>query len=454
LPEAAVQRLLIRNGRVVDPSQGLDQGMDVLLEDGHVARIGERIRVKSETPVLDAARLVVAPGFIDLNAQLCEPGHEHRETIASGCRAAVAGGFTAVCCSPDTKPVNDEPSVTSFILERARDVGLARVHPVGAVSRGLAGAELAEIGEMVRAGAVAVGDPGPVANAQLMRRALEYARSFDIPVAAHAEDLSLADAGLMHEGVVSTRIGLRGMPAAAEEVVVARDLILARLSSGRLHLRHLSTAGALERVRAAKAEDQAVTCEVAPHHFTLTDEDVASATYNTDWKTKPPLRSSDHVDAVKQALYDGTVDAIASDHVPQHRDDKELDFSEAPFGIVGLETALALTLTFLVKPGHIGLTRALELWTDEPRRVFGLRPVRLEPGDPADLVLIDPADEWTVDPGRFQSKGRNTPFAGWTLTGRALATVCGGRLTHVDPRVRVVRAREAGVVTASRAGDR
>jgi dihydroorotase len=428
LPEAAVQRLLIRNGRVVDPSQGLDQGMDVLLEDGHVARIGERIRVKSETPVLDAARLVVAPGFIDLNAQLCEPGHEHRETIASGCRAAVAGGFTAVCCAPDTKPVNDEPSVTSFILERARDVGLARVYPVGAVSRGLAGTELAEIGEMVRAGAVAVGDPGPVANAQLMRRALEYARSFDIPVAAHAEDLSLSDAGLMHEGVVSTRIGLRGMPAAAEEVVVTRDLILARLSSGRLHLRHLSTAGALERVRAAKAEDLAVTCEVAPHHFSLSDEDVASATYNTDWKTRPPLRSSDHVDAVKQALYDGTVDAIASDHAPQHRDEKELDFSEAPFGIVGLETTVSLAIDRLVHGKVIGLGRLVRLLSIGPAQAFRLPGGTLRPGSPADVTILDLRRRVTVDPKTFQSKSRNTPFAGLKLRGAPVVTIVGGRI--------------------------
>lgn len=423
-----MQRLLIRNGRVVDPSQGLDQGMDVLLEDGHVARIGERIRVKSETPVLDAARLVVAPGFIDLNAQLCEPGHEHRETIASGCRAAVAGGFTAVCCSPDTKPVNDEPSVTSFILERARDVGLARVYPVGAVSRGLAGAELAEIGEMVRAGAVAVGDPGPVANAQLMRRALEYARSFDIPVATHAEDLSLSDAGLMHEGVVSTRIGLRGLPAAAEEVVVARDLMLARLSAGRLHLRHLSTTGALELVRAAKADGLAVTCEVAPHHFTLTDEDLASATYNTDWKTRPPLRSSDHVDAVKQALYDGTVDAIASDHSPQHRDEKELDFSEAPFGIVGLETAVSLAIDRLVHGKVIGLGRLVRLLSIGPAQAFRLPGGTLRPGSPADVTILDLRRRVTVDPTVFRSKSRNTPFAGLKLRGAPVVTIVGGRI--------------------------
>ena len=423
-----MQRLLIRNGRVIDPSQSLDQGMDVLLEDGHVARIGERIRVKAETPVLDAAGLVVAPGFIDLNAHLCEPGHEQRETIASGCRAAVAGGFTAVCCSADTKPVNDEPSVTAFILERARDVNLARVHPVGAVSHGLAGAELAEIGEMVRAGAVAVGDPGPVANAQLMRRALEYARSFDIPVTSHAESASLSDGGLMHEGVVSTRIGLRGMPAASEEAVVARDLILVRLTSGRLHLRHLSTAGSLELVRSAKAEGLAVTCEVAPHHFTLTDEDLAGATYNADWKINPPLRSSDHVDAVKQALYDGTVDAIASDHTPQHRDEKELDFSEAPSGAVGLETAVSLAVDRLVHGKVIGIGRLVRLFSIGPAQAFRLPGGSLRPGSPADVTILDLRRRVTVDPKTFRSKSRNTPFAGLKLRGAPVVTIVGGRI--------------------------
>lgn len=423
-----MQRLLIRNGRVIDPSQSLDQGMDVLLEDGHVARIGERIRVKAETPVLDAAGLVVAPGFIDLNAHLCEPGHEQRETIASGCRAAVAGGFTAVCCSADTKPVNDEPSVTAFILERARDVNLARVYPVGAVSHGLAGAELAEIGEMVRAGAVAVGDPGPVANAQLMRRALEYTRSFDIPVTSHAESAGLSDGGLMHEGVVSTRIGLRGMPAAAEEAVVARDLILVRLTSGRLHLRHLSTAGSLELVRSAKAEGLAVTCEVAPHHFTLTDEDLAGATYNADWKINPPLRSSDHVDAVKQALYDGTVDAIASDHTPQHRDEKELDFSEAPSGAVGLETAVSLAVDRLVHGKVIGIGRLVRLFSIGPAQAFRLPGGSLRPGSPADVTILDLRRRVTVDPKTFRSKSRNTPFAGLKLRGAPVVTIVGGRI--------------------------
>jgi dihydroorotase len=423
-----VQRLLIRNGRVVDPSQGLDQGMDVLLQDGLVARIGERLRVKADTPTLDAAGLVVAPGFIDLNVHLREPGFEYKETIATGLRAAVAGGFTAVCCSADTRPVHDDPSVTQFILERAEDVGLARVYPVGAVSKGLAGAELAEIGEMVRAGAVAVGDPGPIANSQLMRRALEYARSFGVPVTAHAEDVTLSDGGLMHEGTVSTRIGLRAMPAAAEVVMVARDLVLARSTGGRLHLRHLSTAGALGLVRAAKAEGLAVTCDVAPHHFCLTDESVAEATYNPNWKINPPLRSAADVAAVQQALYDGTVDAIASDHAPHHRDEKELDFSEAPFGCVGLETAVSVAVDRLVHGKVIGLGQLVRLFTTGPAELFGLSGGTLRPGSTADVTVLDLRRRVTVDPRMFRSKARNSPFAGLKLRGAPVATIVGGEV--------------------------
>lgn len=423
-----MQRLLIRNGRVVDPSQGLDQGMDVLLQDGRVARIGERLRVKADTPTIDAAGLVVAPGFIDLNAHLREPGFEYKETIASGLAAAVAGGFTAVCCSASTRPVHDDPSVTQFILERAEDVGLARVYPVGAVSRGLDGAELAEIGEMVRAGVVAVGDPGPIANSQLMRRALEYARSFDVPVTAHAEDVTLSDGGLMHEGTASTRIGLRAMPAAAEVVMVARDLELARATGGRLHLRHLSTAGALGLVRTAKAEGLAVTCDVAPHHFSLTDESVAAATYDPNWKTNPPLRSAADVDAVQQALYDGTVDAIASDHSPHHRDEKELDFSEAPFGCIGLETAVSMAVDRLLHGKVIGLGQLVRLFTTGPAEAFRLPGGSLRPGSPADLTMLDLRRRITVDPKRFRSKARNTPFAGLKLRGAPVTTIVGGEV--------------------------
>ena len=424
-----MKRLLIRNGRVIDPSQGLDQGMDVLLENGMVAALGERLDVPAKTKTLDAAGLVVAPGFIDLHTHLREPGFEHKETIESGCRAAVAGGFTALCCMPDTDPVNDDPSVTSFILKRAEQVGLARVYPVGALSVGLEGEEMAEIGEMVGAGAVAISDDRrPVTNAQLFRRALEYARSFDVPVAAHEEDLALSDSGSMHEGAVSTRIGLRGMPTSAEDVMVARDVLLAELTGGRLHLCHLSTSTALDLVRTAKQRGLAVSCEVAAHQFVLTDEDVAGANYNPNWKTNPPLRSAAEVEAVLQAIYDGTVDAIVSDHEPHHADEKEQDFSDAPFGIVGLETAVPLALDRLVHGRVIGLMQLVRLMSTRPAEIFNLPGGSLREGAPADVTVLDLRALRSVDPASFQSKSQNTPFSGMRLKGWPAATIVGGEI--------------------------
>jgi dihydroorotase len=424
-----VKRLLIRNGRVVDPSQGLDQGMDVLIEDGVIASVSERLTVPAKTKVFDAAGLVVAPGFIDLHAHLREPGAEHKETIESGCRAAVAGGFTAVCAMPDTNPVNDDPSVTAYILRRAEQAALARVYPVGAVSKGLAGEEMAEIGEMVAAGAVAVSDNhNPVRNSQLFRRALEYARSFGIPVAAHEEDLELTDGGSMHEGKVSTRIGLRGMPTTAEEVMVARDVLLAELTGGRLHICHLSTSTAFDLVRVAKSRGLAVTCEVAAHQFVLTDEDVAGAGYDPNWKTNPPLRSASDVESILQAVYDGTVDAIVSDHEPHHADEKEFDFADAPFGIVGLETAVPLAINRLVHGRVIGLMQLVRLMSTRPAEIFGLPGGTLREGAPADLTVLDLRALKIVDPTAFKSKSRNTPFAGMRLKGWPAATIVGGEI--------------------------
>ncbi len=422
-----MKRLLIRNGRVVDPSQGLDQGMDLLLEDGVVAGLGERLDVPARTKVFDAAGKVVAPGFVDLHTHLREPGFEHKETIASGCRAAVAGGFTAICCMADTDPVNDDPAVTAFIRKRAEQVGLARVYPVGAVSVGMNGEEMAEIGEMVRAGAVAVSDDRrPVENAQLFRRALEYARSFDVPVAAHEEDLDLSDGGSMHEGAVSTRIGLRGIPTSAEEVMVARDVLLSELTSGRLHLCHLSTSTALDLVRTARQRGLAVTCEVAAHQFVLTDEDVAGANYDPNWKVNPPLRSGVEVEAILQAIYDGTVDAIVSDHEPHHSDEKELDFSDAPFGIAGLETAVALALDRLVHGRVIGLMQLVRLMSTRPAEIFSLPGGSLREGSPADVTVLDLRALRTVDASTFASQARNTPFGGMRLKGWPVATIVGG----------------------------
>ncbi|HHQ49036.1 MAG TPA: dihydroorotase [Acidobacteria bacterium] len=424
-----MSRLLLRNGRVVDPSQSLDQGLDLLLEDGRVAALGERLDVPGDTPALDASGLVAVPGLIDLHVHLREPGFEYKETIETGCRAAVAGGFTAVCAMPNTNPVNDDPSVTRFIRERAAAVGLCHVYPIGALSKGERGEELAEIGEMVREGAVAISDDGrPVMNARLMRRALEYARSFGVRIAAHEEDTDLADGGSMHEGPVSTRIGLKGIPAAAEEVMVARDVLLTELTGGSLHLCHLSTRGSLDLVRMARRRGIDVTCEVTPHHFMLSDEDLAASNYDTNWKMNPPLRSRDDVEAVLQGIYDGTVDAIVTDHAPHHADEKELDFADAPFGIVGLETAVSLALDRLVHGRVIGLLQLVRLMSTRPAELFGLPGGTLKEGAPADVTLLDLRKRVTVDPDRFRSKSRNTPFAGLQLRGAPVATIVGGRI--------------------------
>jgi dihydroorotase len=424
-----VSRLLIRNGRLIDPSQDLDQGMDVLIDDGCVSRVGERLDPPADSEIVDVAGLVVAPGFIDLHTHLREPGFEYKETIESGCRAAVAGGFTAVCCMANTDPVNDDPAVTRFIRERASDVAPARVYPIGAVSKGLLGAELAEVGEMVREGAVAISDDcRPITDALLMRRALEYAQSFDIPVAVHAEDPDLSDGGVMHEGAVSTRIGLKGLPAASEEVMVARDILLAERTGGRIHLCHLSTGWGVDLLRSAKQRGVSVTGEVAAHHFTLTDEDVAAANYDPNWKTNPPLRTAGDVEAVREALADGTVDAIVSNHAPHHADEKELDFSQAPFGIVGLETTVSLAIDRLVHGKVLPFDRLVRLFSTGPAEIFNLPGGTLRVGAPADVTILDPRRQVTIDPQGFESKARNTPFAGMRLRGGPVMTIVGGNV--------------------------
>ena len=431
-----MSRLLIRQARVVDPSQRLDAGLDILVVDGHIARLAERVDDK-KAEVLDAAGLVAAPGFIDLHVHLREPGYEFKETIASGSAAAVAGGFTAVCCMANTQPVNDSAAVTEFIRSLAREVGLCHVYPVGAVSKGLAGEELAELGEMVRAGAVAFSDDGrPVASAYLMRRALEYSLLFGTPIVDHCEEPTLVANGVMHEGDVATRLGLRGIPAAAEEVMVARDVILSELTGGKVHIAHLSTRGALDRVREAKAKGVAVTCEVTPHHLALSDEQVAATDYDTNTKMNPPLRSADHVDALLTGIGDGTIDCLATDHAPHHADEKAQEFDIAPFGIVGLETAVPVTYDLLVRRRKLPLRLFVALWSTNPARVFGLPGGTFKPGSAADITLFDPEMRATVDPKRFRSRSHNTPFGGQKLRGWPAATIVDGNVVWRRERAR------------------
>jgi len=423
-----VSRLLIKHGRVVDPSQRLDEGLNVLIVDGKVARIAERIEDK-EADIFDATGLVIAPGFVDVHVHLREPGFEYKETIATGTAAAVAGGFTSVCCMPNTQPVNDNAAVTEFIRARAAEAGLAHVYPIGAVSKGLQGEELAEMGEMARAGAVAFSDDGkPVHNSYLMRRALEYAQLFDVPVVDHCEDPNLAAKGVMHEGAVATRLGLRGVPAVAEEVMAARDVVLAELTGGRVHIAHVSTRGALERVRDGKARGVAVTCEVTPHHLALTDQAVADSEYDTDTKVNPPLRSGDHVEALIQGVLDGTVDCLATDHAPHHADEKVLEYDLAPFGVVGLETAIPVTYDLLVRRRKLPLRLFIALWSSNPARLFRLPGGSLKVGSPADITVLDLDARATVNPDRCRSLSRNTPFAGQRLKGWPAATLVGGKV--------------------------
>jgi len=402
---------------------------DVLLVDGKVNAVSPNLAARGDAEVLDAAGCVVAPGFVDLHVHLREPGREDVETIATGARAAVAGGFTSVCAMPNTDPVTDNQAAAGFIVSQARRAATARVYPIGAVSLGQKGEQLAEFGELVAAGAVGVSDDGhPVATAHLMRTALEYALSFGIPVIDHCEDVSLSAGGSMHEGLVSTRLGLKGIPRAAEDVIVARDLQLAELTGGHLHCAHVSTAGAVAMIRAAKARGVRVTAEVTPHHLALTD--AACEAYETNAKMNPPLREPGDLEAVRAALADGTIDCIATDHAPHHYDAKEQEFDNAPFGVVGLETALGVAITELVETRVLSLAQLVRCLATRPAEVAHLPAGTLAPGAPADVVVFDPAAAWTVDPARFFSKSRNTPFAGRTLRGLVRWTIVGGGVVH------------------------
>ncbi|MDX6403139.1 MAG: dihydroorotase [Blastocatellia bacterium] len=432
-------RLLIQNGYVIDPAQGTNTGKSLLIEDGRVVGLSSHSDgVPEGAEVFDATGLIVAPGFIDTHVHLREPGHEYKETIASGAAAAVAGGFTTICAMPNTNPINDNAAVTRFVIEQAERAGLASVFPIGAITKNLDGSELAEMGEMKDAGIIAVSDDGrPVPTAGMMRRAMEYARGFDLPVIDHCEDKSLARGGVMHEGHWSLVLGLRGMPAAAEEVDAERNCLLAELTGARVHLAHVSTRGALEAVRRAKEKGLPVTCEVAPHHWTLTDE--ATQDYDTNTKMSPPLRSQDHLDAIIEGLRDGTIDSIATDHAPHHADEKELEYDQAPFGIVGLETAVGLAFERLVNEGVISLERLVKLCSTNPARIFSLEGRgSLRAGSRADLTILDPELAWTFDASRSKSKSRNTPFDGYTFHGANVATVVAGRIAYLHPDYRRV----------------
>ena len=419
--------LLIKNGRVIDPASSVDAVQDVLLKGDRIERVGATLAVVSDTPILDASGKIVCPGFIDLHVHLREPGQEYKETVGSGTRAAAAGGFTAVCAMANTHPVNDNRAVTDYIRAKADTEGVVRVYPIGAVTRELGGAELSEMAELAEAGCVAFSDDGKcVMNAALYRRAMEYTLPFGTPLISHAEDHHLSRGAAMNEGVVSTELGVPGAPAAAEDIMVARDILLAELTGAHVHIAHLSTAGAVRLVRDAKARGVKITAEVTPHHLLLTEEAVRSFDANT--KMNPPLRSKRDTEALLEGLIDGTIDCIATDHAPHAVSEKEGEFDRAAFGIVGLETAVSLLMDRLVRPGALPLATLVARLSRDPARLLGLPGGNLAAGAPADLTLLDPDASWTVDPSKFVSRSRNTPFGGWTVTGRPWKTIVGGRV--------------------------
>jgi dihydroorotase len=425
---------LLKGGRVIDPANGLDGTYDVLIDGDRIAQVGRGLPVDGATVVEIPAGLVVCPGFIDMHVHLREPGQEHKETVATGTAAAVAGGFTAVACMPNTTPVNDSATVTSLILQKAAAANLARVYPIGAVSKGSKGDLLADIAELREAGCVAITDDGhPVATAMLLRRALEYAGMFDMPVIEHCEDPSLKADGVAHEGYFAATLGLRGIPGAAEALGAERGILLAELTGSAFHVAHMSARQSIRAVRKGKEAGVKVTCEVAPHHFTLTDESLQSPiAYDTNTKMNPPLREAADRDAMLAGIRDGTVDVIATDHAPHHYDEKNVEFDRAPFGIVGLETAIPLSLDRLVHAGVVGLPRLVELMSVNPARILRVPGGSLAAGAPADITIIAPDLKVRIDAKTLRSKSKNTPFDGWELRGGVAATIVGGRTLFMN----------------------
>jgi dihydroorotase len=423
-----MNKLLIKNGRVVDPASNLDRVMDILINGNRIVKMGEDIKA-GDCQVIDAAGMLVFPGLIDMHVHLREPGQEHKETIESGSKSAAAGGFTTIACMPNTDPVIDSPAMVEYVKLKAEKAGYVKIKPIAAITKGLKGEELSPIGELVRYGAVGFSDDGkPVVNSGVMRRAMEYSSMWDVPVISHCEDLELSKEGLMNEGEMSTVLGMKGIPSVAEEVMVARDIALARYTGCRVHIAHVSTKGSVELVRRAKADGVRVTAEATPHHFSITDRDVDG--YDSSTKVNPPLRTEEDVEAVRKGLADGTIDAIATDHAPHHRDDKEVEYALAAFGISGLETAVSLAVTNLLKPGILTPLQMAERMSAAPARILKIEGGYLKEGGPADITIIDPEAEVVVDVNQFVSKGKNSPFHGMRLRGRAVYTIVDGAVKN------------------------
>ncbi len=427
-----MDKFILKNGLVIDPLEGIHDKADIYVENGKVIKIAERI-TKRGVKQIDLDGLVVAPGFIDIHVHLREPGYEYKEDIESGLKAAIAGGFTTICCMPNTKPVNDNPYITEYIISRANKLKLAKVYPIGAITVRQEGKILTPMAQLKRAGVIAFSDDGfSVENSDLLLRAFQYSNHFNTVIIQHPEDNYLSNGGVMNEGEVSARLGMRGIPNIAEDVIIARDIMLADYAGSRYHVAHLSTKKGLELVKEAKKSNIKVTCEVTPHHLLLTDRSIEEYNFSTCVKMKPPLRTEKDRKALIEGLKDGTVDVIASDHAPHHKDEKELPFEDAPFGIVGLETTVSVLLDRLVREGIISLERLIELLSTNPAKILSLPGGTLKEGSVADITVIDPQREHTIDPKKFYSKGRSTPFAGWRVKGKVVMTIIEGRIVYAD----------------------